>query len=325
MSAVARTSINPTTSISRTPALSLAKTDAPKVKTDGFDGRGGTFTPASAPNVDVDPKLAAAGDQSVKQARLQGPAAVDGAGAANAPTHSEAEIRSMFEKKIMPGVNKGLEAMGANSNESRCDTASAMTKHALDKLGVKPSRIVEGDGHVFVEVKTKGEPSKTLILDPTMGQFVRDGTKLDQKVREKGFVGTKSELADTIHDNKNDFQFSSASQLGGVRKKFSEGVMGKAYDAIQNGGPLPDGVSRSDLKVLAPDVRAYRQELVGQHHYPKEVTPRFSKNAKSTLSWWQNGGTGSKMARTVAGQPPVDRADAYRTGFQALEGSLGVD
>lgn len=237
-----------------------------------------------------------------------------------APTHTAKQIKELFSKKIMPGVNKGLEAMGGSTNESRCDTGSAMVAHGLSKLGVKGAKIREGDGHVFVEVKTKD--NKTLILDPTMGQFVRDGTKLDSEVRKNGWAGTKEQLTDMIHNNKKDFHFNPNFEMiqSDIRTRYSSGAGKEVHDAIVHGKKT--NLHPSDVKAMKPQVEEYRQSLVGQHHYPKNPKERFAPTARASLKWWQEGGQGARMVVAEKGKPPIDKSATYRAGFEALEQAL---
>lgn len=280
-----------------------------------------TSTQTARPTTEVRPRPESAARAAAQRAdQVLGARQTSPTVKVSGPTHSEAEIREMFQKKIMPGVHKGLEAMGGNNNESRCDTASAMVQHSLNKLGVGGARIVEGDGHVFVEVKTK--EGKTLLLDPTMAQFVKDGTAFDKEVRQNGWAGTKEELAETIHRNKENYHFNESYLRinSDVRERYASGDLKEAHDAIVHGRPTK--IDQGDLKAIEPDVQKYRRDLVGQHHYPENVQERFSRTARENLAWWEAGGQTPRMVVAEKGQPASDQADRYRAGFTALEQAL---
>lgn len=238
---------------------------------------------------------------------------------------SEAEIREMVQKKIMPGIHKALPKFGMDNNTASCDKAAALTKHALDKMGVRGARIVNGNQHTFVEVKTK--EGKTLIIDPTIAQFVNDNNKVDKKLQKEGFVGTKEQLADLLYKNhdklgnmKNDPAMQSA--------QLAEKVLGGEFGEIEDKARLS----------YQQDIKNARQKLVEQFHYPKgvsaspELTKNYATTARESVRWYQEGAMGprtitkrKKLEDGTEQRTKVDMSEQFKQAFVTMEQQLGLD
>lgn len=242
---------------------------------------------------------------------------------AEAGNSSEGELRALFREKVMPGVRAGLGAMGARVSESRCELASAMTLRALEELGVKGARIVEGNGHVFVEVKTK--EGKTLTLDPTLAQFTRAGSPIHRRLEREGFIGTRDELTETIHEHVHDFNLGNDRNLR-LKGAYDDQDL---YRRLRDGAPIAGFSDPRDPELAAQraNVAEYRRDLLGAHHYPERPTSRYAPTAQGTLAWWRGGGRGERVTVGIGAdgaRVQKDRTADYRAAFEALERSLGA-
>ena len=119
---------------------------------------------------------------------------------------SDAEVRKFATEKAFPAIMKGLEKSGLGTTEETCNLAAGMLMTALKKQGIEGAKIRFTANHAFVEVPTK---KGTLILDPTAGQFFKEGSEIKSKLKAEGFVGTKEELKKTIRENIMDWKHES--------------------------------------------------------------------------------------------------------------------
>ena len=106
-------------------------------------------------------------------------------------------------KKMMPEISQAMVDGGNSPNKANCDIAAGKTLAKLREKGYD-ARLVSSGSHVTVRVRTQG---KDLVVDPTMRQFFKDGSPIDNKLKkEGGFVGTESQLKATLRDNHADFE-----------------------------------------------------------------------------------------------------------------------
>ena len=270
--------------------------------------RGGTASPLPQPGAGAthagNPALGEELRARVRDAHLGGPRDAPRAQAVakTGPTpelKSEAEIRELFNTKVFPGVKKGLTASGLSVNETNCDKAAGMTKHALEKLGVGGVEVKNGVNHTYCEVTTK--EGKKLILDPTASQFFKDGTAIDTKLQKKGFVGTRDELKGTIGDNIEHWKFSSGIQIP------------QAVADAARGKTVP-GISQPDAAPMVND--ATKEAGATYFADGRQTMGDLAQSAERQAQWYAQGNLDKPFKTALTGE---DIGPKLKTAYETLD------
>jgi hypothetical protein len=111
---------------------------------------------------------------------------------------NDAEVRKFVSEKAYPVIAESLEKAGLGGTEATCNLHAGMLITALKKQGIEGAAIRFSGRHAYVEVPTK---KGTLILDPTMSQFFKEGSDIHTKLKKEGFVGTKQEFEKMLMNN----------------------------------------------------------------------------------------------------------------------------
>ena len=325
------------------PRVPLSREDVRGDRTGGTPSPGGDAVSAAAGSPNI---VAAKGGCHVDALRdalnskgATGPTPGTEARVSEATEHatlrSDAEVRHIVRKKTMPALAKALPKFALTSNDAACDKAATLTKHALDRLGVKDARIINGHQHALVEVSTR--EGKTLVIDPTIAQFVRDDAASDARFRKEGFVGTKAELGDLLFKHRRELGLPDDSAVMQTAKLAEDAVAGK-YGRIE-----PKARAQFER-----DIETCKQRLLAKFHYPEDhpssdrvdalykqthldpvLRRDYGGTARKALLWYQDGAKGNFMVTRRAQRPDgqmdrweVDLAPRYRAAFEALENAL---
>lgn len=184
---------------------------------------------------------------------------------------SEAELRDLVSQKAFPAVKDALEKNGVTINGPHCNTATGMMKNALERMGVAGVTIKDSAYHTFLEVKT--DDGKTLIIDPTISQFFKDGSAIDSKLHQKGFIGTKDELKQLIRQNIDQWNPSATDWPRPEQK---------VVDAY-NGKYVPDLTREEAERILAPNF-----DMAERTHFG-DVSTYMGDAARKQAEWYSKG------------------------------------
>ncbi len=129
---------------------------------------------------------------------------------------AEAAARSTIAAEL-PQISRAVSiATGGKltTNQASCDVAAGLVLGRLRQLGLE-ARLNDAGGHVTVRVQTAGHE---LIVDPTLPQFLGDGTPPDLALRERGgFVGTEEELRTLIANEAASWTYSGEEFQSNMR------------------------------------------------------------------------------------------------------------
>jgi len=208
-----------------------------------------------------------------------------------------AELRELYRRRVFPAVKAAVTRYGLSVNGTSCNVAAGLAASALRELGIQGVEVKEGPQHAYVQVTTRD--GQTLLIDSTASQFFRDGTAIDRRLAENGFIGTRAELRGMIRDNVQSWNFPAGMQLPGA-------------DVLAGVSAQDAGQALSSFFETAEDT-----------YFGTTGSHGLKAAADAQVAFWERRNPNERFIRNVFPTGRVDATDRTRAAYRRLEEVLG--